>query len=60
MGKLIYSGCIGNGKLKELEVIQLKSGRVRMMLAAGGCYGQIFEGSIEEARAEYKRLKKEN
>ena len=54
----LHRECLGNGKRVELEVIQDANGQVRFMLDAGGNYGQVFSGTIEEARKEYKRIKK--
>lgn len=54
----LHRECIGNGKRVELEVIQESNGMVRFMIDAGGNYGQVFIGTIQEARAEYKRMKK--
>ena len=53
----LHKECIGNGKLIELEVIQDADGTVRFMVEAGGNYGQVFSGTIEEARIEYKKMK---
>ena len=53
----LHTECIGNGSLKEIEVIQLQDGTVEIMLSAGGCYGRIFRGTIEDARKEYRELK---
>ena len=57
MSKTLHTECIGNGRLVELEVIQDNDGTVRFMIEAGGNYGQVFSGTIEEARIEYKRMK---
>jgi len=56
--KTLHRECIGNGRLMELEVIQDENGLVRFMVESGGNYGQIFSGTIEAARREYKQLKK--
>ena len=53
----LHTECLGNGKRIELEVIQDTDGDVRFMVEADGCYGQVFKGSIQEARAEYRSLK---
>jgi len=57
MTKTLHTECLGNGKLVELEVVQESNGLVRFMIAAGGSYGQVFQGTIEDARTEYKRMK---
>ena len=57
MSKTLHTECLGNGRLVELEVIQDANGSVRFMIEAGGNYGQVFKGTIEEARQEYRRLK---
>ena len=56
--KTLHRECLGNGKRVELEVIQEANSQVRFMIDAGGNYGQVFIGTIQEAREEYKRMKK--
>jgi len=55
--KTLHTECLGNGKLTQLEVIQDKDGTVRFMIECDGCYGQVFSGTIQEARSEYRKLK---
>lgn len=55
--KTLYTECLGNGKLTQLEVIQDRDGTVRFMIECDGCYGQVFSGTIQEARLEYRKLK---
>ena len=56
--KTLHTECLGNGIRTELEVIQEDDGTVRFMIDAGGNYGQVFKGTIEEARAEYRKMKR--
>jgi len=58
--KTLHTECLGNGKLTQLEVIQDNDGTVRFMIECDGCYGQVFSGTIQEARAEYRKLKAQN
>lgn len=58
MSKTLYTGCLGNGKLTEVEVLQDENGTVRIMIAAGGNYAQVFSGTIEAARIDFLKMKR--
>lgn len=56
--KTLHRECLGNGRLLELEVLQRDDGTVVIQIDADGCCGELFRGTIEEARLAYRRLKK--
>jgi uncharacterized protein YdeI (BOF family) len=58
MSEMIYNGCIGNGAKREVFVFREASGEIRIEIAAGGNYAEIFRGSIEAARSYWKKMKK--